>query len=159
MRNWMCLRGGLFLLALVIASGARDVPVPDQCTPQVNARLAELIQAGTRQNVDNVMVCGVTTAPAREQKTGKHGAHEILSVRAQLPGIGARMIQIAINESLDGKIPAPANASVFAYGQAYFDNTGDFVAGIHDVHCSTHNGADNGWIVVNGTKLPATPCH
>jgi hypothetical protein len=140
------------------AAGAKDVPVPDKCIPTVNTRLAQLIQAGTRQNVDNVMVCGVTTKPSQSQRAGRHGGHQTLSVRAQLPGIGPRIIQVAINDALDGVVTAPANATVFAYGQAYFDNTGMYVAGIHDVHCSTHRGADNGWVVVNGKKWPATPC-
>ena len=108
--------------------------------------------------MDNVMVCGVTTRRSTVQKGGKHGDHQTLSVRAQLPGIGSRLIQIAINDTLDGVVTAPANATVFAYGQAFFKNTGRFAAGIHDVHCSTHRGADNGWVVVNGNKTPAVPC-
>ena len=148
----------LFLCALAAATAANDVPVPDACTPEVNARLAQLIRAGTHRDVDNVMVCGITTRASRSQRPGEHGAHEILSVRAELPGIGTRLIQIAINDALDGVIRAPADATVFAYGQAYFDNTGRYAAGIHDVHCSTHRGADNGWIVVNGKKSPAMSC-
>jgi hypothetical protein len=158
MRNSLCAIATLILLRAGAALGANDVPVPDQCTPQVNARLAQLIQAGTRQNVDNVMVCGITTKPSRQQRSGRHGAHQILSVRVQLPGIGPRMIQVAINDTLDGVVDAPAQAKVFAYGQAYFDNTGQYLAGIHDVHCSTHRGADNGWVVVNGKKSPPGSC-
>jgi hypothetical protein len=102
------------------------------------------------------MVCGVTTRASRPLRPGQHGGHQILSLRVELPGLGTRLIQIAINDSLDGIVAAPVNATVFAYGQAYFDNTGQFAAGIHDVHCSTHRGADNGWVVVNGTKSPAS---
>jgi hypothetical protein len=29
-----------------------------------------------------------------------------------------------------------------------------WAAGIDDVHCSTHPGADNGWVVVAGVKAP-----
>jgi len=148
----------LFLESLGVVLGASDVPVPGRCTADVNARLGQLIQAGTRKNVDNVMVCGVTTQPARPQKGGRHGGHEVLSLRAELTGIGTRLIQVAINDNLDGVVTAPANATVFAYGQAYFDNTGQYAAGIHDVHCSTHKGADNGWVVVNGKKSPAGSC-
>jgi hypothetical protein len=147
---------GLLLLAAARNCAASDVPVPASCNPQVNAKLAQLIQSGAQQDVDNVIVCGVTTRASRHQTGGPNGGHEILSVRAQLPGIGARMIQIAINDQLDGVVTAPANASVFAYGQAYFENIGSYVAGIHDVHCSTHRGADNGWIVVNGKKSPVS---
>ncbi len=143
---------------LASAFAAADVPVPSSCTPSVNAKLAKLILAGTRQNVDNVMVCGVTTAPSQAARPGSHGGHEILSLRAELPGIGTKLIQVAINDSLDGVVTAPARATVFAYGQAYFDTRGRYAAGIHDVHCSTHNGADNGWVVVNGMKSPATAC-
>jgi hypothetical protein len=53
-------------------------------------------------------------------------------------------------------VTSPVNASVFAYGQAFFPSGGKFVAGVHDVHCSTHRGADNGWVVVNGVKHPAS---
>jgi hypothetical protein len=158
MRKFAYCSAGLFLFALATTLRATDVSIPSACTPDVNARLAQLIQAGTKQNVDNVMVCGITTKASRPQRPGRHGGHEILSLRVQLPGIGARLIQVAINDSLDGVVAAPSNATVFAYGQAYFDNTGQFAAGIHDVHCSTHQGADNGWIVVNGTKSPASPC-
>ena len=158
MRNLSYFSAGLFLCIVATAVSATDVPVPARCTPEVNSRLAKLIQSETRHNVDNVMVCGITTKPSRSRKTGPHGGHHILSVRAELPGIGARIIEVATNDSLDGVVTAPAEATVFAYGQAYFDNTGQYVAGIHDVHCSTHRGADNGWIVVNGTKSPAAAC-
>jgi hypothetical protein len=30
-------------------------------------------------------------------------------------------------------------------------------AGIHDTHCSTHPGADNGWVVVNGENPESCP--
>ncbi len=147
----------LLALCAALAFAANDVPVPASCTPDVNAKLAQLISSGTKRDVDNVMVCGVTTRASRQQH-GQRGAHEILSVRAQLPGIGSRLIQIAINDALDGVVTAPAQATVFAYGQAYFNNTGSYAAGIHDVHCSTHRGADNGWVVVNGKKSPAVAC-
>jgi len=155
MQSLTCLRAELFLCFMASGLTAADVPVPERCTPQVNARLAELIKAGTRKNVDNVMVCGVTANASRHQSGGPHGGHEILSVRAELPGIGSRIVQIAINDELDRVVTASANVSIFAYGQAYFDNAGRFVAGIHDVHCATHRGADNGWIVVDGKKSPA----
>ena len=158
MRTLVILSSALLVATLTTAFAANNVPVPASCTPDVNSRLAQLIQNGTRQDVDNVMVCGITTKASQPQKPGPNGGHQILSLRAQLPGIGSRLIQVAINDSLDGVVTAPANATVFAYGQAYFDNTGQYAAGIHDVHCSTHSGADNGWVVVNGKKSPATPC-
>ena len=158
MRILMSASAGFMGVALTIAFAANNVPVPPTCNSDVNSHLAQLIQAGTRQNVDNVMVCGITTKASQPQRPGKHGGHQIFSLRTQLPGIGTRLIQVAINDTLDGVITAPANATVFAYGQAYFDHTGQFAAGIHDVHCSTHRGADNGWVVVNGQKFPMIPC-
>jgi len=148
---------GLLVMSQVILA-ANNVPVPASCTPEVNSRLASLVIEGARHVVDNVMVCGVTTRPSRSQKPGQNSAHEVLSLRAELPGVGTRLIQVAINDTLDGLVTAPKNATVFAYGQAYFQNIGQFAAGIHDVHCSTHRGADNGWIVVNGKKSPAQTC-
>ena len=32
------------------------------------------------------------------------------------------------------------------------------MTGVHDVHCATHRGADNGWVVVNGTRFPDIRC-
>src|SRR5690242_8872158 len=135
---------------------ARDMPVPQSCTPDVNQKLASLIGSGAKQPVDNVMVCGITISPSRPQPGGKHGTHEILPLTVVFPGGATKLVEVVTNDDLDGKITAPAKASVFAYGQAFFDNTGHFAAGVHDVHCSTHRGADNGWVVVNGKKYPAS---
>jgi hypothetical protein len=154
MKTLVALAAGVLLFLLTNGCGANDVAVPQSCTPEVNARLAALIKQGTRRDVDNVMVCGVTIRPSRPQRPGVHGGHQILALRAELPGLGTRLVQIAINDELDGIVTTPAQATVFAYGQAYFDNTGQFVAGIHDVHCATHRGANNGWVVVNGKKSP-----
>ena len=136
--------------------GANDVPVPASCTPSVNQNLGQLLASGQQADVDNVMVCGVTISPSRPQRAGRHGAHEILPVLAVFPDGSKKLVEVVINDDLDGRITAPVNASVFAYGQAFFSNTGKFVAGVHDVHCSTHQGADNGWVVVNGQKHPTS---
>jgi hypothetical protein len=151
---------GTLLVAATLSFGARrktfhDVPVPQSCTPDVNARLSNLIAAGAQGPVDNVMVCGVTISPSRTQRGGPHGSHEILPLTVVFPDGSTKLVEVVTNDQLDGKITAPVKASVFAYGQAFFDNTGHFAAGIHDVHCSTHRGADNGWVVVNGKKHPA----
>jgi len=134
---------------------AHDVPVPQSCTPDVNQKLSSLIGSGAQGSVDNVMVCGVTISPSRPQRGGPHGTHEILPLTVIFPAGTTKLVEVVTNDDLDGKITAPAKAAVFAYGQAFFDNTGHFAAGIHDVHCSTHRGADNGWVVVNGQKYPA----
>jgi hypothetical protein len=144
------------LFAASLGLAAVDVPVPNACTPQVNQRLATLLGSGTQHNIDNVMVCGVTISPSRRTRGGRHGAHDILPVLAKFPDGSTKLIQVVVNEDLDGRVTAPKGAAVFAFGQAFFDNTGRFAAGIHDVHCSTHRGADNGWVVVNGSKTPKT---
>jgi len=149
-------------LAVVAAGGrpagaAADVPVPFACTSDVNAALARLVDRG-RETVDNVMVCGTTISSSRRQRGGAHGDHQILPLRVILPGVGARLIEVVTNDALDGVVTAPAGASVFAYGQFYAPARRPFVAGIHDVHCSTHRGADNGWVVVAGQRFPQRAC-
>jgi hypothetical protein len=134
----------------------RDVPVPQSCTPDVNQKLAGLLAQHTTEDVDNVMVCGTTISPSRTQRGGEHGSHEILPLMVTLPGAGSKQVEVVTNDDLDGVVTAPKGAQVFAYGQAFFDQGSRFVAGIHDVHCATHRTADNGWVVVNGQKSPAS---
>ncbi|HEV2273830.1 MAG TPA: hypothetical protein VGR96_06665 [Acidobacteriaceae bacterium] len=142
------------LLAARPSHAARNVPPPRECTPQVNARLAEVVAAAGRYDVDNVMVCGITVSSSHRQRAGRHGAHEILPLLVKFPDGGEHLVEVVINDDLDGVITAPARASVFAYGQAFVPDRGHFAAGIHDVHCATHRGADNGWVVVNGERSP-----
>lgn len=139
---------------VVPASAQRDVPVPASCTPQVNQRLSGLLDSGQRRTVDNVMVCGVTISSSRAQRGGPHGSHEILPLRVTMPDGNVRLVEVVTNDDLDGRVTAPVNVPVIAYGQAFFPSSGGFAAGIHDVHCSTHRGADNGWVVVSGAKHP-----
>jgi hypothetical protein len=126
----------------------------------VNQKLAGLLAEQTRNNIDNVMVCGVTISPSRAQRGGPHGSHEVLPLVVNLPGAGSRLVEVVTNDDLDGVVTAPKGAQVFAYGQAFFDQGSRFVAGIHDVHCTTyrtpHRTADNGWVVVDGVKSPTT---
>ncbi len=143
------------LLVLPAAAMAqRDVPVPARCTSSVNQNLFNLLGAGRKGDVDNVMVCGVTSRRSYTQHGGSHGSHEILPLLVKMPDGGTQAVEVVINDDLDGVVTAPADASVFAFGQAFFPSRGRYVAGIHDVHCSTHRGADNGWVVVNGVKHP-----
>jgi hypothetical protein len=142
--------------ASATTGNGRDVPVPQSCTPDVNQKMAELLVQHATANVDNVMVCGTTTSPSRTQHGGEHGSHEILPLLVTLPGAGSKQVEVVTNDDLDGVVTAPKGAQVFAYGQAFFDQGSRFVAGIHDVHCATHRGADNGWVVVNGAKAPAS---
>jgi hypothetical protein len=138
------------------SGGGRDVAVPASCTPEVNQKLAELLAQHTRRDVDNVMVCGTTTAHSHRQRGGPHGSHEVLPLTVDLPGGGSKLVEVVTNDDLDGVVTAPKGAHVFAYGQAFFDQSSRFAAGIHDVHCATHRSADNGWVVVNGVKSPAS---
>ena len=146
----------VLLIALTPLWAANDVPVPSSCTPDVNAKLANLLASGTQTDTDNVMVCGLTTRPSRYQPAGAHGSHHVHSVLAKFPDGSNKLIEIVTNDSLDGVVTSPARAQIFAYGQAFFSNTHQFAAGIHDTHCSTHAGADNGWIVVDGQKHPTS---
>jgi hypothetical protein len=139
-------------LALFLA--ANNVPVPSVCTPEVNRKLAGLIARGPSRPVDNVMVCGVALSSSHTQRGGPHGDHQIIPVLVTFPDRTTHPIEIVTNDALDGRITAPARAAVFAYGQAFFDRTGKFAAGVHDTHCSTHRGADNGWVTVNGVRFP-----
>ncbi len=132
----------------------RDVAVPSSCTPQVNAKLQEMVRAHSRKYTENVMVCGVATKTTVNHG-GEHGSHHIISLTVNLPQDGTVSVQIAINDSLDGAVTAQAGDQVFAYGEGYVTG-GAWVAGVHDVHCSTHPTADNGWVVVNGVKTPAS---
>jgi hypothetical protein len=149
------------VVVLVLASStagfaATDVPVPTACTPQVNAVLADLIQSEHTGSVDNVMVCGITVSASRTQPGGPHGDHQIFPLRVTTPGGDVRLVEVVSNDELDGRVTAGPNTPVFAYGQAFFPSQGRFAAGIHDVHCATYRGANNGWIVVNGEKHPTT---
>jgi hypothetical protein len=142
--------------ASAVSRSGRDVAVPPNCTPDVNQKLAGLLAQQTAENVDNVMVCGTTISPSRTQRGGRHGSHEILPLVVNLPGAGSKLVEVVTNDELDGVVTAPKGAQVYAYGQAFFDQGSRFVAGIHDVHCSTHRAADNGWVVVDGQKSPAS---
>lgn len=141
------------LLSFHPAFAARDVAVPTRCTPQVNQQIADLIASGTRRDVDNIMVCGIAIEKTRVRHGGPHGDHHVTTIAAVLPGGQTVNVQVVVNDDLDGIVAARANDAVFAYGQGYISH-GFWAAGVHDVHCSTHPAADNGWVVVNGVKTP-----
>jgi hypothetical protein len=149
------------LIALgACASSATDAVPPAHCTPAVNAQLAQLIAEQHAGAVDNVMVCGTTFGPSRGQRRGPHGTHQLIPLRIPLPGGGSALVEVVTNDDLDGRVTAPRGAAVAAYGQ-YFHTTDrqrPFVAGVHDVHCATHRGAGNGWVVVDGTQYPKRGC-
>lgn len=149
--------GCVVLIVLAFASrpalAARNVPVPASCTPQVNRGIADLIASGTSRDVDNIMVCGRAIEKTRVRHGGPHGSHHVTTVAAQLPNGQTVNVQVVANDDLDGVVTARPNDPVFAYGQGYVSH-GFWAAGVHDVHCSTHPGADNGWVVVAGVKTP-----
>ncbi len=142
--------------ASTFVRGGRDVPVPQSCGSAVNQKLAGLLAQQTQNNVDNVMVCGTTISASRTQRGGPHGSHQVLPLLVNLPGVGTKLVEVVTNDDLNGVVTAPQGAQVYAYGQAFFPSRGRFNAGIHDVHCATHRTADNGWVVVNGAKAPAS---
>jgi hypothetical protein len=151
-------RVALFAALLLhgVCFAAKDVPVPSSCTPQVNRGLEELIRSNTRRDVDNIMVCGVASQHSRVQRGGRHGSHHVISLAVDLPDDGKVEVQVVVNDDLVGVVEANEGDRVFAYGQGYIAH-GRWAAGVHDVHCSTHPGADNGWVVVNGRRAP-TAC-
>ena len=153
-------------LALALAglgacsAASTETAPPAGCTAGVNARLAALIAEQHDGPVDNVMVCGTTIGPSRPQRAGPHGGHQLIPLRAPLADGRTALVEVVTNDSLDGVVTAPRGAHVSAYGQ-YFRTSprqAPFVAGLHDVHCATHRGADNGWVLVNGVKYPQHPC-
>jgi len=143
------------------AGAAPDVAVPAACTPDVNAQLATLVADGSPREADNVMVCGtVTRATYVQSARGPAGSHHVTSVAAPISTGGTLLVQIVTNDTLDGVVTAPAGAHVFAFGQFYQTTARQrpYAAGIHDTHCSTHRGADNGWIVIDGDRFPKGSC-
>ena len=141
------------------AFAANDVPVPTACTADVNAALANVVASKTKRDIDNIMVCGTAVGKTMFQGAGSHGSHHVTTLSVPFPNGQTVMVQVVTNDDLDGVVTANNGDQVYAYGQAYVDH-GRWVAGVHDVHCSTHPTADNGWIVVNGVKTPSScPSH
>lgn len=157
--NARCLLFLLTGLAAPVALAQNNVPIPQSCTPQVNQKLGDLLSSNQSRTIDNVMVCGITVSSSRTQRGGPHGSHQVLPLRVTFPDGNTRLVEVVTNDDLDGVVTASVNAQVYAYGQAFFPSRGRFVAGIHDVHCSTHRGADNGWVAVNGQQHPASCQH
>lgn len=144
----------LALGAAACAGGPAQAP-PSTCTPQVNAEFADLLARDESREIDGVLVCGVTFGPSRPQRAGPHGGHQLIPVRAPLPGGGSALVEVVTNDDLDGRVTAPRGAVVFAFGQYYLTTAAQapFVAGIHDVHCATHRGAANGYVIVAGRRF------
>lgn len=150
------------LVAPSACSGsAGDASVPASCSAAVNARLAQLVAEQHDGPVDGIMVCGTAFGPSRPQRAGPHGSHQLIPLRVPLDPAGhSALVEVVTNDVLDGHVTAPRGATVFALGQYFRTTPGQrpFVAGIHDVHCATHRGAANGWVVVDGAKYPPAGC-
>jgi hypothetical protein len=154
--------------ALLLALGACAPRAADsdrttivRCQTSMNDEIMRLIDDGHAGAVDNVMACGTTIGPSRPLPGGRYGAHQLIPLR--IPYSDNRrtaLVEVVTNDGEDGVVTAPRGATVIAYGQ-YFrttDRQRPFVAGLHDVHCATHRGAADGWVVVNGTKYPQHGC-
>jgi hypothetical protein len=140
---------------------APDVPVPTTCTAAVNQQLLTLVTSGSPDEVDNVMVCGTATRATYFQSShGAAGSHHVTSVAAPVATGGTLLVQIVTNDSLDGIVTAQTGDRVFALGQFYqtTERQRPYVAGVHDTHCATHAGADNGWVVIDGNRWPKGTC-
>src|SRR5258708_5980815 len=94
------------------ALGPHDVAVPTTCTAQVNQGLSDLIASGTRQDIDNIMVCGVAIEKSRVQHGGQHGDHHVITVSAPMPSGQSVNVQVVINDDLDGVVTANANDAI-----------------------------------------------
>lgn len=128
---------------------------PATCTADANAALAALVANRDPGPVDAVAVCGTTIGPSRPQRAGAHGGHQLLPLRVPLPGGGSALVEVVTNDTLDGRLTAPRDATIFALGQYFHtsERQRPFVAGIHEVHCATHRGAADGYVVVNGRRF------
>jgi hypothetical protein len=153
------LSAGLATLGACSAS-AKDVSVPSSCNAAVNAQLARLIDEHHDSAVDNVMVCGTALGPSRPQRRGRRSGHQLIPLRVPVAAGRSALVEVVTNDDLDGRVTAPRDAHVVAYGQYFLttERQRPFVAGIHDVHCATHRGADNGWVVVDGVRYPQRSC-
>jgi hypothetical protein len=163
-----------FLLTLVLAvvaisSFAATKPVPSTCNASVNAGMTSFIAAhtgsGKEADQDNIMLCGTMLIDSYGQNAGRsgHGGHQVLIISAPTSS-GAITIELDTNDILDGVVTAHKGDAVYAYGQAYLDpgthkkRGFTLAAGLHEPHCATHRGADDGWVVVAGQKYPAGTC-
>jgi hypothetical protein len=163
--------GALAVAVLFCGSSARahaaTQPVPSRCDASVNQALVQFIgqHQGGDADQDNIMVCGtmLRSSYAQHATHSGSGAHHVLVITAPTSN-GAITVEVVTNDDLDGVVTAKQGDPVVAFGQAYVDpkpiKAGGFtaVAGVHEPHCATHAGADDGWVVVAGKKYPPGSC-
>lgn len=145
------------LAACAPAADTQNAGSPGTCTPEVNRRIGDLIERGVGSAVDNVAVCGTTFNSSRPQRAGRYGGHQLIPLQIRLPDGHSALVEVVTNDDLDGRVTAPRGADVYALGQYYRTTARQrpYVAGIHDVHCATHRGAADGFVIVNGRRAPA----
>jgi hypothetical protein len=162
-----CGWGVVWLLSGAFAFAATE-PASSKCTADVNRPLMDFVMSnqGSREaHQDNVMVCGTMVRDSAAQGAGRggHGAHQLLVISVPTTS-GQKQVVVVTNDNLDGVVNAYKGDAVFAYGQAYVDpgpmrSAGTtVVAGVHETHCATHRGADDGWVFVNNHKYPFRSC-
>ena len=144
-------------------------PVPSSCTAAVNAGLAAFLAANGSPSrsvdQDNVMVCGTMLRGSIAQHAGHSGsgAHHVLLLQVPTQG-GQVQVEVVTNDDLDGVVTGNAGDQVYAYGQAYVDPRPlhlqglTLAGGVHEPHCATHAGEDDGWVVVAGVRYPKGGC-
>lgn len=165
--RWL-MRSVPILCGLVLVQArAGTRPVPVVCNTRVNAELASFLQqhAGREGDQDNVLLCGSMLRDSYTQHAGHNGtgAHQVLVVNVPTAR-GPVLLEVVTNDALDGQVSARKGDAIFAYGQAYVDAKPihaaglDLAGGLHETHCSTHAGADDGWVVIAGKRYPARSC-
>jgi hypothetical protein len=153
------------LFASTVASAATK-PVPSQCTASVNTAYAAFVSAhtGGEAHQDNLMLCGHSLGPAYTQRAGRSGTTHHVLILSIPTASGSMNVEVDTNDTLDGIVTANPGDLVYVYGQAYIDPGTHrrfgftTTAGIHEPHCATHRGADDGWIVIANHKYPEHPC-
>lgn len=148
------------------ANGATS-PVPSSCDAAVNQGLATFLaqHQGGEAQMDNVMVCGTALLDSIAQQAGSSGAgaHHVIVLSAPVTG-GTLVVQVVSNDTLDGVVSGKHGDPVFAFGQAFEDPRPSKIEGVtvldgvHDVHCSTHRGAQDGYVIVAGQRYPKASC-
>lgn len=156
------------LTSISVPGMASTRPVPPACNAEVNAGLLNFLgqqQGGHGADEDNVMVCGTLVRNGFSQHAGHSntGSHEVLIVAAPT-ATGSVLVEVVTNDSLDGKVTGSKGDAIFAYGQAYVDAKPiraqglTLAGGLHETHCATHVGTDDGWVVIAGRRYPSGSC-
>ena len=149
---------------------AATQPVPSECSAEVNAPLLKFLhERGSRSGsqMNNVMVCGVAIASSYgiPKTESESGSHQVTLIAVKTPEDKTVTIEVISSDDKVGLVHASGGDVVFAYGQAFVPSSdelrpGNFhpVLGIQQTHCTNNSHLDDGWIMVNHTQFPTTPC-